>query len=168
MRRRGRMLVLAMTCGCAPCCFPQVDLPAPAPAPAPPLPPARAAAAGLYRIAGTIVSNVDNHPLQRAVVEILTDNDRRLLLSGFSDEYGHFEFTGVAAGSFVLQGRAPGYLATNYDEHEGFSTAIVTGAGVDTESLTLRLRPAAELSGTILDESSDPVSRASVHLFRQG
>lgn len=129
---------------------------------------AQAQLQGMYRIAGTVVSDGDGHPLQRATVEILTAEGRKAVQTVSSDEYGHFEFTGVAAGNFVLQGHTAGYLNTTYQEHEaGFNTGIITGAGVDTEHLELRLRPQAELTGTVVNEADEPVEHASVRLFHE-
>jgi hypothetical protein len=54
-----------------------------------------------------------------------------------------------------------------YDEHDNFSSAIVTGAGVDTESLILKITPAAIISGLIADEVGDPVRGANVTLYRE-
>jgi hypothetical protein len=120
-----------------------------------------------YRISGTVVSETNGQPIQRASVHILSETDRKQVQSTTSDEYGRFAFTGVLAGNFVLQGNAPGYMLTSYDGHDTFTTGIVTGAGVDTESLALKLRPQGALSGTILDESAEPVKRATVRLVRQ-
>jgi hypothetical protein len=122
-----------------------------------------------YRIAGTVVSAIDGHPLQHATVNLLDPNDQtsRTSQTTTSDEYGHFAFTGVPAGNHILKGEMRDYLATEYDEHEGFTTGIVTGAGVDTESLVLKLRPAASIAGFVRDETNDPVEHASLHLLRQ-
>ena len=72
----------------------------------------------------------------------------------------------MPAGKYNLRGSKRGYISASYDEHEQFSTAIVTGAGLETESLVLRLAPAAIIAGKILDESGDPVRRATVTLYR--
>ena len=120
-----------------------------------------------YRVAGTVVSLADQHPLQRAKVTIFDPRTEKEIQSTTSDEYGHFAFTGVAKGLYTLQGSAPGYLSTSYDEHEGYNTGIVTGAGVDTESLVLKLQLQASLSGIVVDDSADPVQNATVHLFRE-
>jgi hypothetical protein len=48
-----------------------------------------------------------------------------------------------------------GYLASAYDQHDIFSTAIVTGAGLDTDSLVLRMTPAAILSGRVPEGDKD-------------
>jgi hypothetical protein len=80
---------------------------------------------------------------------------------------GRFDFKQVSAGKYSLQGAKGGFIAGMYDEHEQFSTAIVTGAGFDTENLVLRLAPSAVLSGKVLDELGDPVREANVSLYRE-
>jgi hypothetical protein len=125
------------------------------------------APAATYRIAGTVVAEGSGQPVQRATVHILQSGNFKAVQETTSDEYGHFAFTGVPAGKFILNGTAPGYLLTDYDAHDTFTTGIVIGAGLDTESLVLKLRPLGSLTGTILDESGEPVERANIRLFRQ-
>lgn len=123
---------------------------------------------GEYRVAGTVVSSADNHPLQRATVDLLApDNERTVIQTTTSDEYGRFAFIGVAAGNHILQGETHNYLPTQYEQHAGYTTGIVTGAGVDTESLVLKLEPQSVIAGTVRDEVGDAVPSAQVHLFRQ-
>jgi hypothetical protein len=129
--------------------------------------PSRAQAPANYRIAGTVVSAIDHHPLQRTAVEILTTDESKVVQSTTSDEFGHFAFTDVPNGTYTLQGNARGYLATSYQEHDGFNTGILTGAGVDTESLVLELRPESTIAGTVVDEAAEPVEHATIRLFRQ-
>lgn len=122
--------------------------------------------AGPFRIAGTVVSAKDGRPLPRARVSILDTTNRQLEQSMITGEDGHFEFEGVRAGKYALQGARRGYLAAGYDAHQQFSTAIVTGAGLDTENLVLRLAPEAVLEGHVVDETGDPVRHATVTLWR--
>jgi hypothetical protein len=120
-----------------------------------------------YRIAGTIVSAVDKHPLQRASIQINDVDNPKQIQTTTSDEYGRFAFSKVPAGNFELQGTATNYLTTLYDEHDGFSTGIITGAGVDTESLILKLQPESTIGGTVVNEAAEPVEDATVRLFLQ-
>ena len=120
-----------------------------------------------YRIAGRTVSRVDGHTLQGATVRIVNTKSQQLVASTVSGEDGSFEFTDLKADKYSLDAVTDGYLASPYDEHDNFSSAIVTGAGVDTESLILRITPAAMISGQIIDEAGDPVRIAMVTLYRE-
>jgi hypothetical protein len=130
-------------------------------------PEAPSTAAASYRIAGRTVSAADGHPLEGAAVLIVNTKTQKPVASTLSGEDGGFAFTDLKADKYSLQAVKTAYLTSAYDQHENFSTAIVTGAGLDTESLVLRMTPAAILSGRIIDESGDPVRGASVRLHRE-
>ena len=117
---------------------------------------------GGYKIAGTVVSKVDGHPLARARIFIRPARDQQKFQSMVTSDDGKFEFSGLPAGKYSLEGTKRGYISAGYDQHDQFSTAIVTGAGIDTEGLWLRLAPAAVITGKVLDEAGDPVRRAMV------
>jgi hypothetical protein len=127
--------------------------------------PATPAASGTYRIAGTVVSRLDGHPLARARVTVRDAKDPQKFESLVTAEDGQFAFTDVPAGKYDLHGAKRGFIQASYDQHEQFSTAIVTGTGLDTEDLILRLAPTAIISGKVLDESGDPVRRATITLY---
>jgi hypothetical protein len=111
------------------------------------------------------VSKTDGHPLARARVTLRDARNPQKFESILTAENGNFEFNGVPAGKYDLHGAKRGYISASYDQHEQFSTAIVTGAGLDTEVLILRLAPTAIISGKILDEAGEPVRHATVTLF---
>src|SRR4051794_3821548 len=94
--------------------------------------------AGDYLIAGTVVNAVGGHPLARALVTIADTRNRDVTQTFVVSEDGRFQFH-VRAGKFSLQAARRGFITATYDQHEQFSTAIVTGAGVDTEHLVLRI-----------------------------
>lgn len=120
-----------------------------------------------YRVAGTVVSKTDGHPLGRTRVTLRNTADSRKFESLVTAEDGKFLFHGVPSGKYSLTGAKRGFITAAYDQHEQFSTAIVTGAGIDTEALALRLAPAAVIGGKILDESGEPVRHASVTMYYQ-
>src|SRR5215475_10850237 len=120
-----------------------------------------------FKIAGTIVNALDGTPLGKARVSIVDTSNRMYPIWMITSEDGHFEFLQLKAGKFSLQGAKRGFISAAFDQHEQYSTAIVTGAGVDTESLVLRLTPLALLGGKIFDESGDPVRHARVTLYRE-
>jgi Carboxypeptidase regulatory-like domain len=122
---------------------------------------------GGFRIAGHVVNAKTGYPLARARVSITDTRNAQRSLSMLTSDEGKFEFNGVTAGKFSLEGAKRGFIRGSYDQHEQFSTAIVTGAGLDTENLTLRLDPVAVLTGKVLDESGDPVRNATVTVYRE-
>jgi len=125
-----------------------------------------------YRIAGTIVNKLDGTALGRARVVVRDTKDPKKFESVITTEDGKFRFTAVPAGKYSMTGEKRGFIPAAYDQHGPLSTAIVTGAGIDTENLVLKLVPDARISGRVLDESGEPVRHALVNLYlddpRQG
>jgi hypothetical protein len=118
------------------------------------------------RVAGRVVNALDEHPLSHATVTLAEIRSRRTPLTTTSDDDGHFDFTAVPPGKYHMMGIAAGYVSAPYMAHEQFGTAIVTGAGLATDSLTLRLTPMSVIAGRVIDEAGDPIQRASVALYR--
>jgi Carboxypeptidase regulatory-like domain len=117
-----------------------------------------------FRVAGVAVNDADGTPLGRTRVSLAEVQDRRKGESIITGADGKFEFRNVPAGKFSLQGARRNFMVTTYQWHEGFSTAIVTGAGVETENLVLRLIPLGMIAGKIVDEAGEPVRNADVRL----
>jgi len=103
--------------------------------------------AGGNRIAGTVVSKNDGRPLAGARVTIRDPKDFQKFEFMVTSEDGKYQFTGLSAGKYALSGGKPGFISASYDEHDRYSTAIVTGAGLDTETLVLRLAPDGVIAG---------------------
>jgi hypothetical protein len=121
-----------------------------------------------FTIAGTAINSITGAPLAKARVSISDVRNPEQVVWLITDENGHFEFTGLKAGKFSLQGAKRGFVSAAYDQHEQFSTAIVTGPEFATEALVLRLTPLAFLSGKVIDEFGDPVRTAQVSLYLRG
>ncbi len=119
-----------------------------------------------FRIAGTVTNKLGGAVLARVRVTIRDVKDQENVQSQVTGDEGRFEFR-VKAGKYALHGAKRGFISSDYDQHEQFSSAIVTGAGLDTESIVLKLAPSAVLSGKILDESGEPVRLARVTLWRE-
>src|SRR3954453_20926059 len=118
-----------------------------------------------FRIAGIIVSKTDGHPLTGARVALASTKARQKPESVTTSDDGKFEFTGVPAGKYSLNGAKRGFIPAGYDQHDQYSTAIVTGAGIDTENLVLKLVPHSVISGRLLDEVGEPVRDANIQLY---
>jgi protocatechuate 3,4-dioxygenase beta subunit len=121
---------------------------------------------GPYRIAGTVVNAKTGGPLPRARVTIADAKNRQSMQSVISGNDGRFEFH-VPAGKYSLDGAKRGFINASYNQHDQFSTAIVTGADLDTENLALRLAPNAVLTGRVLDEFQEPVRHAQIMVYRE-
>jgi len=121
----------------------------------------------LYRIAGTVVNAETKEPLRRATVAALTEADSHTVASVESDNSGHFALEGLPAGKYQLTASKRGFRTSFYDEHEEFSSAIVTGADQETGNFVFQLTPGAILRGVVTADGGDPVENASVLLFRK-
>lgn len=121
---------------------------------------------GPFRIAGTVVSAKGGNPLARCRVTIADSKNSGSVKFVISGDDGRFEFH-VPAGKYALEGAKRGYITAAYNQHERFSTAIVTGADVDTENLVLRLAANAVLTGRVLDEFGEAVRDAQISVYRE-
>jgi len=119
-----------------------------------------------FRVAGKVVNQNGSVPLPQCRVTLRDVKNQKNVRSVLTRDDGRFEFP-VPAGKYNLSGAKRGFITASYDQHEQFSSAIVTGAGVDTENLVLKLSPFAVLSGRVLDETGEPVRHANVFLWKQ-
>jgi len=130
-------------------------------------PPPAAISHGSRTISGAVVSALGGQPLEGADVTLLDAKSGTLLAETTSDGEGRFAFSHLADGKYSLRATHRGYIASAFDEHDGFSTAIVTGEGLASTGLRFAIKPLAVIYGTVTDESGDPVQQARVSLFRQ-
>ena len=120
-----------------------------------------------YKIAGTVVNAVTGSALGRVKVTLEDTRNRMRVIGTVTGEGGRFEFAGLPAGKYALQGARSGYIPSGYEQHEQYSTAIVTGPEFATDKLVLRLMPMAMIAGHVLDESGEAVRDARVQLFME-
>jgi hypothetical protein len=118
-----------------------------------------------FKIAGTVVNAITGAPLARVHISIADTRARMQRIEALTGEDGHFEFSPLRSGKYALQGTKRGYITAGYDQHEQYSTAIVTGPDFSTDKLVFRLMPMAVISGHVMDESGEPVRNAQIGLF---
>ncbi len=150
------LLLAALLVVCTPAPAQTADRPTPPPT------------AKTYRIAGRVLDSADGRPLRHAGITVVGNGE----FNGHppetvTDDTGRFAVTGVPAGKFRVEASARGYITASYDEHENYSSAVITGAGVDTESLLFHLQPIAMIHGRVTDEVGDPVRNAAITLYRE-
>lgn len=120
-----------------------------------------------FHIAGKVVSSSFGASLSQARVTIASVVDRSATTSLITDDDGAFAFANLAAGKYSLAAARRGFIEPWFDQHENYSTAIVTGGDADSEHLAFRLTPQSVLTGHIFDEAGDSVRKASVSLYRR-
>ena len=118
-----------------------------------------------YKIAGVVVNSVTGAPLEGARISLVDTKTRKGVVQQKTADGGRFEFTGLPAGKYSLDGSKRGYISGSYEQHEQFSTAVVTGPELKTDELVLRLNPVALIGGHVRDENGEPVRHAQVTLF---
>jgi hypothetical protein len=80
------------------------------------------------------------------------------------DARGHFTVSVPSAGAWHLVASALGFVSAAYDEHAGYSSAVVLTAEAPTVNLEFRLSPEASIVGQVLDEAGEPVRNAQIML----
>jgi Carboxypeptidase regulatory-like domain len=98
---------------------------------------------------------------------VLDEEDSHTIESVLSDNEGHFALAGLAAAKYQLTASKRGFRTAFYDEHDDYSTAIVTGPDQDTSRIAFRLTPGAVLHGEVTGDGGDPVEGARVMLLRR-
>ena len=130
--------------------------------------PRKAATSGKYTISGTVVSAATGTPLAQARVTLTDTSNSQNTATLLTGEDGRFAFRQLGAAKYSLRGSRRGYLASGYQQHEQFWSAIVTGEEFETQNLVLRLVPAGVISGKVLDERGEPVRNAQAKLYTEG
>src|SRR5215472_14144164 len=123
--------------------------------------------ASTYRIEGIVVDSVTGQPLYGAEVSIAPsenlDEEQTFLTSGD----GRFLFANLPRGKYRLMAGRRGYAPQALHQHEGYSTGVAVGPGLDSEHIRFPLAPSSVITGVVTDEWGDAVRDAKVLLFQQ-
>jgi len=153
-RRHSLALLLAMSCLTAlPQAVPSATIRA------------SSSASSLYRIAGKVVNAVTGEIVRHATVALLAEEDSHTVESVETDNDGAFALECLPAAKYQLTASKRGFRTSFYDEHDEFSSAIVTGPDQDTGDIVFRLMPNAALRGVVTADGGDTVEGARVMLF---
>lgn len=129
----------------------------------------------LYRIAGAVTNSVTGEPVVGATMGLTGSGsgsgvgatEQETIRTAQTDADGRFAMEPVPAGKYSLRATRRGYLKEQFNEHDNYSSAIVTGEGQDTEHIPFRLDPGAMVRCVVTDDAGDPVEGASVLLGRK-
>jgi len=120
-----------------------------------------------FRITGRVVNSMTSAPVAGAYVVIAAASSSNLNRTVRAGADGSFVLTQIPAGHYVLMARRKGYVEQMYLQHEQFTTAIVVGPNLDSESLVFPLAPEGVISGEVTDEAGEPIQSARLLLFRE-
>jgi hypothetical protein len=124
----------------------------------------RVGAADTCSIAGIVVQQ--GARVRHARVTVSPLDGQRIEVAAATGNEGQFSFTGLAAGKYRLAAEVRGHRQF-YQEHEGFSTSIALGPGLDSEHIVVAMDGVAMLHGTVRDEAGDPVANMYISLFQR-
>ena len=122
---------------------------------------------GNREISGVVVSATSGQPLAGADVTLTDPKTAVLVMETTSDAEGRFAFSHLSDGKYSLRATHRGYIASAFDDHDGFSSAIVTGQGLVSTGLRFAIKPLAVIYGAVSDDSGDPVQQGRISLYRQ-
>lgn len=122
-----------------------------------------------YTISGTVVAESSGKPLKQVMVGIREAHQRKpaeaAVLTG---EDGRFVFGNLPRGKFSLTAQKKGGFVQGFHQDGSYSTAIVTGPGLNSENILFPITLLGSITGTVIDEDNDPVRDAQITLFRRG
>ena len=131
--------------------------------------PTKAPATSVFHITGTVLNSVTRSPVagcKMSATSAWRSQGSRLPASDefVTDDQGHFDVSVASAGAWRLTAHAHGYVTQALDEHERFASAVVLTAANPTLDVVFPLTPNSSISGTVLDEASEPIRQARVTL----
>ena len=140
-------------------------------------------------ISGQVIDGATGEPIAGATVGLLLSRPpmtqaereiairdptkRHLSVTQQADEKGFFEYSGLAPGRYSGPVQSPGYLIGQIEdskERPDFSIPalpIELGPNEQLRNLRIRIWRAGRIAGVALDESGDPVVKATVQSFKR-
>jgi hypothetical protein len=117
---------------------------------------------------GIVLHGITKEPVRKAHVTLeLSGRTHNSALVATTDESGRFRFSDIEEGEYELTAAKTGFLDATYGEvePEGQGSLLRVRSGDRIQDLTVRLFPAGEISGHVLDSVGDPVPDDTVVLW---
>jgi hypothetical protein len=121
------------------------------------------APSGTGMLAGTVVNDLTNRPVRRAVV-ILSSADNGVRWSAVTDDTGGFAFRDLPAGRYLVGATRPGYVGVSFGAKRlgRPGTTIAVADGERKSGITLKMPPGAVLTGSVRNGTGEPLADARV------
>jgi len=119
-------------------------------------------------VAGNVLRLDTGGPLKKAEVILLGTGPEGVYVFYLTDEQGHFLFENVPPGPYQLLVSRSGYIEAHYGQKKpGAPGAMLTlSRGQRMTDLVFKLARTAAISGHVLDEDGEPISKAEVLVYR--
>jgi protocatechuate 3,4-dioxygenase beta subunit len=114
----------------------------------------------MVRLTGSVVNAVTGEGVSKAKVDIYAGQP----ISVFTGPDGHFEMDNVPEGQWQLMARKPGYFS-DQEMARGFFRPKMFRVTEASGDITLRLTPAATITGDVVSESGEPLESAQVEVI---
>jgi hypothetical protein len=127
-------------------------------------------ATGRGVILGRVVEVGSGAPIRNAQVVLTRRQSDDAPQTVFSDANGQFVFSAVAAGRFMLWATRSGYARASFGQRrpfDGSGEELKLGEDDRVGDITLRLWKHGSISGTVRDESGEPIAGIGVKAFRR-
>jgi len=121
---------------------------------------------GTAVIAGKVVAADTGRALRRARV-VVSGTGRSRMAS--TDEQGRYRIVGLAAGSYSVTAAKSGYVDGAFGQRRSLQagTPVELGDGQQAANIDLKLARGGVVTGHLLDEEGEPLTRAMVTVLRQ-
>jgi Carboxypeptidase regulatory-like domain len=88
-----------------------------------------------------------------------------VVTAALSDGSGQFVFRSLAPGKYVLWGQGTAFPSQSYGQLHplGRGKILTLSPGQDLKNVEFRMQPEVVITGRVLDEDGDPISRVPVH-----
>ncbi len=119
-------------------------------------------------VEGQVVKSTTGEGVKKISVQMDSVGEGRQRRSVITDANGHFVFSDVPPGRYVMSAGGNGYPQQGYGQRgrRRRMNMLVLAPGQHEKDIIFRLQPAAVITGTVSDEDGDPVVNAQVQALR--
>jgi protocatechuate 3,4-dioxygenase beta subunit len=122
----------------------------------------------LCAVRGVVLKADTGDPLPKADVEMWQEGNIGQTSDATTDSQGQFELKNLEPGSYRLSAQRNGYVRQEYGQTkpEESGSLLTLSPGQKVSDITIRLIPAAIITGHIYDEDGEPVQGAQALAYR--
>ena len=129
---------------------------------------AQGASAAKAALEGSVIKEPGGEPLKKAIVELISENQEEGgNYTATSDQDGHFRIADIQPGRYKLFAERTGYIEVGNKRRRSEGRIVSLEAGQTLKEQTLKMLPAAIITGRALDEDGEPMPNVEITLLRR-